>query len=245
MNKNKQETSSNTKENTHMGTKEKAVILLSGGLDSATVMAIAQKKYDLYALSFLYGQRHSVELEFAEKIASKFNAKNHQIAKIDLGIFGNSSLTDKNITVPKDQDVSNQKDIPTTYVPARNTIFLSFALAYAEVNQATNIFIGANAVDYSNYPDCRPEFIQAFENLANKATASQSKFKIHAPLINLTKSQIIQTGLNLGVDYSTTHSCYDPVVKDQKVFACAKCDSCLLRLKGFQDSKTKDPYPYV
>jgi len=224
---------------------KKAVILLSGGLDSATVMAIAKKEeYQIYALSFSYGQRHNIELEFAKKIAKQFQAKEHKIANIDLRIFGHSALTDQKLEVPKDQDVDNQKNIPITYVPARNTIFLSFALAYAETIKANDIFIGANAVDYSNYPDCRPEFILAFENLANFATAVNSKFKIHAPLINLTKSQIIKTGLELEVDYGTAHSCYDPIIKNSKSYACGKCDSCLLRLKGFQENNIQDPYLY-
>ena len=224
---------------------KKAVILLSGGLDSVTVANIALQKYELYALSFDYGQRHSVELDFAKKIVQKLGIKEHKIAKIDLEIFGNSSLTDKSMKVPKNQDVENKKDIPTTYVPARNTIFLSFALAYSEVLGATDIFIGANAVDYSNYPDCRPQFISAFEKLANKATALETKFKIHAPLINLTKAQIIKTGLEFGVDYSMAHSCYDPVEKDAKFYACGKCDSCLLRLNGFAKNNIPDPYPYL
>lgn len=224
---------------------KKAVILLSGGLDSTTVGAIARKEYDLYALSFDYGQRHNIELEFAKKIAKKLGIIEHKIANINLKLFGNSSLTDDKITVPKNQDVENQTEIPSTYVPARNTIFLSFALAYSEVIGAKDIFIGANAVDYSNYPDCRPEFIQAFENLANKATAIDLDFKIHAPLIDLTKEEIIKTGLELGVDYSIAHSCYDPVQKGQKIYACGTCDSCLLRLNGFAKNDKKDPYPYI
>jgi 7-cyano-7-deazaguanine synthase len=224
---------------------KKAVILLSGGLDSATVAAIAKKEYELYALSFNYGQRHDIEIEFARKIVQQNNFKEHKIANIDLSIFGNSALTDHKLIVPKDQDVDNQKDIPITYVPARNTIFLSFALAYAEVTGASDIFIGANAVDYSNYPDCRPDFITAFEKLANKATACNNTFKIHAPLINMTKADIIKNGIDLGVDYSIAHSCYDPVQEGTKFYACSKCDSCILRLKGFDQNNIKDPYPYV
>ncbi len=223
---------------------KKAVILLSGGLDSITVSAIAKKEYDLYALSFLYGQRHNVELEFAKKIVKEHSIKEHKIANIDLGIFGHSALVDKSLKIPKNQDVNNQKDIPITYVPARNTIFLSFALAYGEVIGASDIFIGANAIDYSNYPDCRPEFIKAFELLANKATATGDNFKIHAPLIELTKAQIIKTGLDLGVDYSIAHSCYDPIKQGLEFYACSKCDSCLLRLQGFAENGIKDPYPY-
>lgn len=226
---------------------KKAVILLSGGLDSATVVAIAAKDgFEIYALSFLYGQRHNIEIEFAKKIAEKHQVKEHKFANINLGIFGHSALTDKDLSVPKDQDVNNHKEIPITYVPARNTIFLSFALAYAEVIGASDIFIGANAVDYSNYPDCRPQFIQAFENLANQATA-KGKFRIHAPLINLTKAEIIKKGLSLGVDYSLSHSCYDPIYKntERKFYACGKCDSCLLRIKGFNENNLNDPYPYI
>ena len=225
---------------------KKAVILLSGGLDSATVCAIAKKEnYEIYALSFNYQQRHNIEIEFAKKISNKMQLKEHKIANIDLTIFGNSALTDNNLEVPKLQDVENQKNIPITYVPARNTIFLSFALAYSETIGANDIFIGANAIDYSNYPDCRPEFIAAFEKLANKATAiDDSRFKIHAPLINLTKAQIIKKGLGLNVDYKISHSCYDPIIINNKIYGCGTCDSCLLRLKGFKEIGTKDPYPY-
>lgn len=225
---------------------KKAVILLSGGLDSATVAAIAQKDYHLYAISFDYGQRHNIELEFAKKLVKFFNIKDHKIAKIDLRIFGSSALTDDNISVPKNRiDIENSHDIPVTYVPARNTIFLSYALAYAETIGAFDIFIGVNAVDYSGYPDCRTDFIKAFENLANLATAAEEKFVIHAPLINLTKKQIIKTGIDLGVDYSIAHSCYDPMVKDKKIYACGSCDSCQLRLKGFSENNKPDPYSYI
>ena len=224
---------------------KKAVILLSGGLDSATIMAIAkQEKYQIYALSFDYGQRHKIELEAAKKIANFFVVKEHKIAKIDLRIFGGSALT-ANINVPKNQLVGNQ--IPITYVPARNAIFLSYALGYAEVIGADDIFIGVNAVDYSGYPDCREPFIKAFETMANLATAvgvGGQILKIRTPLINLSKKEIIKTGLNLGVDYSMTHSCYDPIVDGEKTSACGQCDSCLLRLKGFLDNNITDSISY-
>lgn len=223
---------------------KKAVILLSGGLDSATTLALAkQQGYELYALSFDYGQRHKIELEKAKTIAVSNNVKEHKIADIDLRLFGGSALTD-NIDVPKNRDV-NEEDIPITYVPARNTIFLSFALAYAETINAFDIFIGANIVDYSGYPDCRPEYIKAFEHMANLATAatesSDNTFKIHRPLIELSKREIIKQGLKLGVDYSKTISCYDP---NEKGESCGTCDSCQLRLKGFSDNNVKDPAAY-
>lgn len=213
----------------------KAVILLSGGLDSATCLAIAlEAGYDCHALSFSYGQRHDIELEKARAIAAKYKIP-HNIIKMPN--FGGSALTDKNINVPKD---GVGDDIPVTYVPARNTIFLSFALGYAEVIGATNIFIGVNALDYSGYPDCRPDYIEAFRKMANLGTKA-GNFQIQTPLINLTKAQIIERGLGLGVDYSLTISCYDP--KDGK--ACGTCDSCRLRLKGFQEAGGKDPIAYV
>jgi 7-cyano-7-deazaguanine synthase len=225
---------------------KKAIILLSGGLDSATIMAIAkQEGYELYALSFDYGQRHKVELEAAEKIARFFSIKEHKTAKIDLRVFGGSALT-ADIDVPKDHLGENK--IPVTYVPARNAIFLAYSLGYAEVVGAQDIFIGVNAVDYSGYPDCRPEFIKAFEVMANLATAvgaGGSKINIKTPLINLSKKEIIQTGLGLGVDYSIAHSCYDPIIVEQKVYACGHCDSCLLRLKGFEENNITDPYKYL
>jgi 7-cyano-7-deazaguanine synthase len=225
---------------------KKAVILLSGGLDSATVAAIARKDYELYAISFDYGQRHKIELEFAKKLVKFFEIKDHKIAKIDLRIFGSSALTDDNISVPKNRsDIEHSQDIPITYVPARNTIFLSYALAYAETIGSSDIFIGVNAVDYSGYPDCRNEFIEAFENMANLATSAKNKFKIHTPLISLSKKQIIKTGTDLGVDYSIAHSCYDPILKDKKIYACSSCDSCQLRLKGFSENNLSDPYPYL
>lgn len=228
---------------------KKAIVLLSGGLDSTTVLAIAKDlNYETYALSFSYGQRHKIELESATKIAQKFKVKEHKVANIDLRIFGGSSLTSE-IAVPKDQDVNNLKDIPSTYVPARNTIFLSYALAYAEVVGAFDIFLGVNAIDYSGYPDCRPEFINTFQKLADLATAagveSKIKFQIHSPLIKMTKKEIIQKGIELGVDYSSTHSCYDPIVKDGKTYACGKCDSCKLRLEGFRAGGIKDNLLYL
>lgn len=227
--------------------KKKAIVLLSGGLDSTTVLAIAKNSgFETYALSFEYGQRHKIELESAKKIAAKFGAKEHKTAKLDLRLFGGSALTAE-IDVPKDQ--LNPDKIPVTYVPARNTIFLSYALAYAEVIGAFDIFIGVNAVDYSNYPDCRPEFIKTFEKLASLATAAGAEnkghFTIHAPLMDLSKKQIIEKGLELGVDYSDTHSCYDPIVKDGKIISCGHCDSCQLRLDGFKDANKKDPLIYL
>lgn len=225
---------------------KKAIVLLSGGLDSTTVLAIAKNSgYEIFALSFDYGQRHHIELESAQKIAELYQVSEHKTAKIDLRLFGKSALTD-DISVPKNS--LNTAVIPVTYVPARNTIFLSYALAYAETVGAFDIFIGVNAVDYSNYPDCRPEFISAFENLAALATAAGTKnnghFKIHAPLQNMSKQEIITEGIRIGVDYSKTHSCYDPVVVNQKILACGKCDSCQLRLAGFKAAEEKDPILY-
>ncbi len=226
---------------------KKAIILLSGGLDSTTVLAIAKNLgYENYALSFSYGQRHNIELESAKKIAEKFAVKEHKIAEINLRIFGHSALTDE-IAVPKNSNLLT-KEVPITYVPARNTIFLSYALAYAETINAFDIFIGANAVDYSGYPDCRPNFIHAFENMANLATAAgisgQEKFKIHAPLIKMSKKEIIECGINLGVDYSLTHSCYDPIIIDGIVSSCGECDSCKYRLKGFAEAGFVDKVKY-
>lgn len=225
---------------------ERAVVLSSGGLDSTTVMAIARSEgYDVYSLSFRYGQRHSVELEAAKKVASNFGAKQHMIIDIGLGSIGGSALTD-DIEVPKSRTESEMGEgIPVTYVPARNTVFLSYALAWAEVLEASDIFIGVNALDYSGYPDCRPEFIDAYERMANlamKATVEGTiKIKIHTPLISLTKAQIIEKGTQLGVDYSITHSCYDP---SQNGRACGQCDSCLLRKKGFSEAGINDPTQY-
>ena len=228
---------------------KKAIVLLSGGLDSTTVLAITKNLgFEAYALSFSYGQRHEIELESAQKIAEKFGAVEHKTAKVDLRIFGHSALTDE-IAVPKDQYDSKLNAIPVTYVPARNTVFLSYALAYAETVGAYDIFIGVNAVDYSNYPDCRPEFIGAFENLANLATAvgveNKGRFKIHAPLMKLSKKEIIEMGVSLGIDYSQTHSCYDPIVKEEKTYSCGHCDSCKLRMDGFKAAGIVDPIDYV
>jgi 7-cyano-7-deazaguanine synthase len=227
-----------------------AIVLLSGGLDSATCLAIARATsfLPLYTMSFDYGQRHRHELAAAEKLAKQFGVVEHRVIKIDLRQFGRSALT-ADIAVPKDRDESQMTaDIPITYVPARNTIFLSYALAWAEVLGVRDVFIGVNAVDYSGYPDCRPEFIAAFErmaNLATKMTTSDAKsdpFKIHTPLINLKKSQIIRRGVDLGVDYSLTHSCYDP---DAQGRACGHCDSCLLRKRGFIEAGVVDPTVYA
>jgi len=220
---------------------KKAVLLLSGGLDSATVCAIAKAEgYDVYALSFRYGQRHHIELQAAAKIAAVMGVCAHKIAEIDLRLFGGSALTD-DIAVPKHGSVEAiGQGIPVTYVPARNTIFLSFALAYAEVLEAYDIFIGINAVDFSGYPDCRPEFIRAFEETANLATAygTGKRIRIHTPLIRLSKAEIIKKGLALGVDYRLTISCYDPSPAGQP---CGMCDSCLLRAKGFEENGMRDP----
>ncbi len=221
---------------------KQAIVLLSGGLDSATVLAIAKAEgFTPHALSFDYGQRHRIELEMAKKQATSQGIKDHRIAQIDLRIFGGSALT-SNIAVPKDQ---LSKDIPVTYVPARNTIFLSYALAFAEVVGASDIFIGVNALDYSGYPDCRPEYIRAFEamgTLATKAGVEGNKLQLHAPLIALTKAEIIKKGSKLGVDYSNTLSCYDPTPTGT---SCGHCDSCLLRLKGFAENGLKDPIAYL
>jgi 7-cyano-7-deazaguanine synthase len=225
---------------------KKAVVLLSGGLDSATVFAIARAEgYEPYALSFSYGQRHSFELEAAVRVAASLGAAQHRIATIDLRIFGGSALTD-DIAVPKGRDADEMSHgIPVSYVPARNTIFLSFALAWAEVLESSDIFIGVNALDYSGYPDCRPEYIESYEKMANLATKAgvegRQHLKIHTPLIALTKAQIIQKGLGLGVDYSLTSSCYDPFADGQP---CGLCDSCLLRQKGFRENGTEDPLRY-
>jgi len=226
--------------------KKNAVVLLSGGLDSTTVLAYAQSKgFEVYALSFHYGQRHNFELQIAKKVAQHYKVADHKIAEIDLRAFGGSALTAE-IEVPKGRTESEMEgEIPVTYVPARNTIFLSFALAYAEVIQAKDIFIGVNAVDYSGYPDCRPEYIAAYERMANLATKAgvqdENHLTIHTPLIDLKKSEIIQMGLDLGVDYSVTSTCYDP---NEKGEACGICDSCVLRIKGFSELGMKDPAGY-
>ena len=222
----------------------KAVILLSGGLDSTTCLAIAKHQgFDLNALTFNYGQRHDFELSSAQKVVDHFQIKNHNVVNIDLAQFGGSALTDE-INVPKDRSESEMTDIPITYVPARNTVFLSLALAWAETINAFNIFIGVNVLDYSGYPDCRPEYIASFEktaNLATKAGVSGERFKIHTPLINMKKSEIILNGLKLGVDYSLTSSCYDPLKNGTP---CGHCDACILRLKGFQEADAIDPLSY-
>jgi|TARA_Y100000994_G_scaffold48351_1_gene37842 7-cyano-7-deazaguanine synthase len=222
----------------------KAVVLVSGGLDSTTCLAMAREKgFDLYALTFNYGQRHDHELNSAKMVVDFFNIQNHSIIDIDLAQFGGSALTDK-IDVPKKRDLSDMAEIPVTYVPARNTVFLSLALAWAEVLGSFDIFIGVNALDYSGYPDCRPEYISSFEktaNLATKAGVSGSSFRIHTPLIDLTKSEIVKVGMDLGVDYSLTSSCYDP---DQDGNPCGLCDACYLRLKGFKEAGIIDPLSY-
>jgi 7-cyano-7-deazaguanine synthase len=230
-----------------MTTQPKAVVLLSGGLDSATVLAIAEQQgFAPYALSFRYGQRHAHEVEAATRIAQAHPVRQHVISQIDLRQMGGSALTD-DLAVPKKASADEIDDqIPITYVPARNTIFLSFALAWAEVLNAGDIFIGVNALDYSGYPDCRPEYIEAFQRMANLATKTAVEgtlpVRIHAPLITLTKAQIIQRGLELGVNYGLTTSCYDP---DPAGRSCGHCDSCLLRLRGFAENGVPDPAIYV
>ena len=230
-----------------MNTPKKAVVLSSGGLDSTTVMAIAKHEgFEIYSLSFHYGQRHSFELEAARKMAETFGVNEHMVINIDLKKIGGSALTD-NIEVPKDAtEESMAAEIPVTYVPARNTIFLAYALAWAEVLQSSDIFIGVNAIDYSGYPDCRPEYIEAFQRMANLATKAgvqgTSQIKIHTPLINMTKAQIIQKGIELGIDYVLTHSCYDP---SSQGLACGRCDSCSLRKNGFKEAGIPDPTKYV
>ena len=226
--------------------KQKAVVLLSGGIDSTTTLAIAQNMgFTAYGLSFRYGQRHQIELEAAVIIARNFHVVKHLIVDIDLRLIGGSALTG-NIDVPKNRSVEQMgKDIPVTYVPARNTIFLSYALAWAEVIGSSDIFIGVNALDYSGYPDCRPEYIAAYEKMANLATKAgvedKQKLTIHTPLIEMSKADIIRQGIELGVDYFLTHSCYDPSAGG---LACGECDSCLLRLKGFQEAGISDPGRY-
>ncbi|MES2983572.1 MAG: 7-cyano-7-deazaguanine synthase QueC [Pseudomonadota bacterium] len=222
---------------------KKAVLLLSGGLDSATTLAMARAQgFEVYCLSFRYGQRHAVELLSAKKVAEALGAHEHKVADIDLRLFGGSALTDE-IAVPKSRtDAQIGEGVPITYVPARNTIFLSFALAWAEVLQAYDIFIGVNALDYSGYPDCRPEFIEAFEKTANLATAygveAKQHIRIHTPIIRMSKAEIIREGLRLGVDYAMTISCYDPSPEGKP---CGQCDSCQLRNKGFAENGMVDP----
>lgn len=222
----------------------RAVILLSGGLDSATVLAIARSEgYECYCLSFSYGQKHSTELDFASRLAKDLGAAEHRVASIDIGAFGGSALTDDTIDVP-DAEASGD-EIPVTYVPARNTVFLSYALGWAEVLGADDIFIGVNAVDYSGYPDCRPEFVSAFESMANLATRAGVEggtLKIHAPLIDLSKGQIIRRGIELGVDYAETVSCYR---LSEAGKACGDCDSCVLRAEGFREAGIGDPTRYA
>ncbi len=224
----------------------KAVVLLSGGLDSATTLAMAKTAgFDCYAMTFRYGQRHACEIDAAKRVAAAMGVSEHRFVDINLAAIGGSALTDMDIDVPKDRtDMTH--DIPITYVPARNTIFLSYALAWAEVLGAWDIYIGVNATDYSGYPDCRPEFVAAFEKMANLATAAavegKGKCTIHTPIIEMTKAQIIKTGTDIGVDYGLTHSCYDPA-KDGK--PCGHCDSCQLRLKGFAEAGLVDPVLYA
>ena len=223
-----------------------AVVLLSGGLDSATVLAMARAEgFAPNAMTFRYGQRHDAEIEAATRVAAREQVKRHVFVEIDLAQFGGSALTDDDLEVPKRRsDSEMERGIPITYVPARNTIFLSYALAWAEVLGAVDIFIGVNALDYSGYPDCRPEYIEAFEQMANLATREgvegDERLRIHTPLIDLTKAQIIAQGLELGVDYSLTSTCYDP----DDTGACGECDACVLRLKGFRENGLADPVPY-
>lgn len=223
----------------------KAVVLLSGGLDSSTALAIAKSEYETHAMTFRYGQRHSLEIEASRKVAQYFGLAEHIIVDIDLRTFGGSALTSE-VDVPKGRPLDEVgHGIPITYVPARNTIFLSFALAWAEVLESSDIFIGVNALDYSGYPDCRPEYIEAYQTMANLATKAgvegRQRLRIHTPLIHLSKAQIIKKGLELGVDYSLTLSCYDP---SSDGLACGQCDSCLLRLRGFRENEVTDPARY-
>jgi 7-cyano-7-deazaguanine synthase len=225
---------------------KRAVVLVSGGIDSTTTLAIAiAEGYEAYALSFEYGQRHQIETKAARRVADSLGAKEHRIAKIDLRVFGGSALTD-DIDVPKQRSEKEiAHGVPVTYVPARNTIFLAYALAWAEVISGNDIFLGVNAIDYSGYPDCRPKFIEAFERLADlgtKAGVEGRRFQIHTPLIKFSKAEIIRKAVELGVDLSLTHSCYDP---SPEGLACGECDSCLLRLKGFREAEIKDPIRYA
>jgi len=225
---------------------KKAVVLLSGGLDSTTTMALAiDRGFDVWALSVDYGQRHRFELEAAARVAQAMGAREHIVSRVELSRFGGSALTD-DVAVPKSRSTDEMDaEIPVTYVPARNTVMLSLALAWAETLSAADIFLGVNAVDYSGYPDCRPEYIESFERMANLATKAgvegSLRFRIHAPLIELTKAQIIRTGLDLGVDYSLTHTCYDP---DENGISCGRCDACILRIRGFEEAGGADPLAY-
>jgi 7-cyano-7-deazaguanine synthase len=223
-----------------------AVVLLSGGVDSTTTLAIAKNEgYRLHALTFQYGQRHAIEIVAARRVAQAFGVERHIIVEMDLRAFGGSALTEA-LGIPKHRAAEEiGQGIPITYVPARNTIFLAYALAFAEVSESEDLFIGVNALDYSGYPDCRPEYIRAFEAMANLATKAavegRQRLRIHAPLISLSKAQIIQWGLELGVDYALTHSCYDPLPDGS---SCGQCDSCLLRLRGFSEAGVADPISY-
>lgn len=225
---------------------KRAVALASGGLDSSTAIALALKQdFDIYALSFDYGQRHGCELEAARRVIKSLGIRHHKVMAIDLRAFGGSALT-SDIQVPKKRNMDRiSAEIPPTYVPARNTIFLSFALGWCEVLKAQDIIIGVNAVDYSGYPDCRPEFLKAYERLANLATKAgvegKSKYQIHAPLLHMTKAQIIRAGFEAGMDFSLTHSCYDPTPEG---LACGACDSCILRQRGFEEAGIQDPTNY-
>lgn len=226
---------------------KKAVCLLSGGLDSSTCLALALRDFDCYALSFDYGQRHRIELAAAARVADALGAREHRTAKIDLRVFGGSALTADDLDVPKHRSAEQMGEgIPITYVPARNTIFLSYALAWAEVLESSDIFIGVNAIDYSGYPDCRPEFIAVFEHMANLATKAgvegRTHIHVHTPLIELSKAGIVRLAADLNLDFSLTHSCYDPT-PDGK--ACGQCDSCVLRKKGFEEAGILDPLPYA
>ncbi len=225
---------------------KKAVILMSGGIDSTTTAAKAiNDGYEIYAITFSYGQKHSIEIEFAKRILDFLKIKNRVIIEIPSHIFSSSALSEESgIKIPKNRDISTLDDIPVTYVPARNILFLTYALAYAETIGSNDIFIGANSVDYSGYPDCRPEFLKSFEDMANigtKAGIAGDRFTIHAPLISLKKSEIIKLGIDIGIDYSLTHSCYDPL-KDGS--SCGECDSCLIRKKGFIEARVPDPTKY-
>lgn len=228
----------------------KAVCLLSGGLDSSVTLAEAHAAgFETYAISVDYGQRHEVELAAAARVAEALGAKEHRVVKVDLSAIGGSALTD-DIEVPKDRPEADIGDgVPITYVPARNSVFLSMALGWAELLKARDLFIGANIVDYSGYPDCRPEFLQAFEALAQVATVAGAeagaKFRVQAPLLKMTKAEVVARGVELGVDLSLTHSCYDPVITSEGPLACGRCDTCILRLAGFKEAGVEDPIPYA